>query len=34
VTGAPLDVDALLARLKAELPAAVLAELATQLTKP
>ena len=34
VTGAPLDVDALVARLKAELPAAVLAELATQLTKP
>jgi hypothetical protein len=35
VTGAPaVDVDALVARLKAELPPAILADLAAQLTKP
>lgn len=34
VTGAALDVDALVARLKAELPAAVLARLTAKLTQP
>jgi len=33
VAGAPFDVDALVARLKVELPAAVLAELTAKLTK-
>jgi hypothetical protein len=31
---APFDVDALLARLKAELPAAIRADIAAELTKP
>jgi hypothetical protein len=34
VTGAPLDVDALVARLKAELPAAQFEYFKTQITKP
>jgi hypothetical protein len=34
VTAAPIDVDALVARLKAELPAAVLAQLTTKLSQP
>jgi len=34
VTGAPIDVDGLVARLKAELPAAVLAQLTTKLSQP
>jgi hypothetical protein len=33
VTGTSVDIDALVARLKAELPAAVLAELTAKLTK-
>lgn len=34
VTGSAIDVDALVARLKAELPAAVLAQLTTKLSQP